>query len=106
MTRDEERKRRIDSARELRGVLQDIGRMKNEDSRTGIIHDKMMAAMDDVCERHQNGGFSAEQIALLKELMFQRAFIIDPRHKPRSRLRRDLSEMSWPRRITWAIGII
>ncbi|WP_157196483.1 hypothetical protein [Methylobacterium sp. 88A] len=81
---DEARQLRIDAARKSRGILDSFERVENADHRTGVVHDRVVEAIEAICIKHKTAGkncFSKEQIECLQELSFHIAYILDPNNK-------------------------
>lgn len=81
---DNERNRRIDDASSLIDDIAALDRVKVE-QRIGLVHDRLMSAIDDICEKSRNGGASAynqKQIRVLKDIAFQIVYILDKRNQP------------------------
>jgi hypothetical protein len=56
------------------------------DHRPSFIHDRLMSAIDDICDKHRGGGaaacFNKNQILVIKDIAFHIAYILDPKNQP------------------------
>jgi hypothetical protein len=80
---ENDRKRRLDDASDFHDALNSLGKV-NETHRIGFVHDRLMSAIDDICKVHQGGGpskFTASQILILKDIVFQVVYVLDPKNR-------------------------
>jgi len=109
---ENERKRRLDDASDFHDALNSLGKV-NETHRIGFVHDRLMSAIDDICKTHQGGGqtkFSASQILILKDIVFQVVYVLDPKNRSTKgffkRLLGDWKEQSPLKQISLAVATV
>ncbi len=78
---EKDRQRRLGDASSLQDAIRSLGKV-SEEHRIGFIHDRLMSAIDDICEQHQKANaakFTPNQIIVLKDIAFAMVYILDPK---------------------------
>lgn len=79
---EQDRKRRLGDASSLQESIRSLGKV-SEEHRIGFVHDRLMSAIDDICQKHQKANatkFSTSQIIVLKDIAFAMVYILDPKN--------------------------
>ena len=81
---NDDRDGRLLTARTFNDAIASLSKVEDE-QRITFVHDRMMSAIDDICKKHQGTGrdrFTAAQILILKEIIFQVIYVVDTRNRP------------------------
>jgi hypothetical protein len=80
---DTHRDRRLNDATTLHELVESLTPV-DPTKRMALIHDQLMAAIDDSCKTHtasRASGFNAPQLAIIKDIAFQIVYVLHPLNK-------------------------
>lgn len=74
------RDRRLSDASQLQCAIDSLTRV-DPLQRPGFIHDRLVSAIDEICDASGSKPFSDEQVIALKDIAFRIVYIMDPLNK-------------------------
>lgn len=107
------KQRQIEAAQQIREYLGSIDQLQNADHRAAATYDQIVGGIHEICDKHHqehSGCFTPPQIACLKEIGFQVAYIADPRDRVPptglTKIRHDFKQASWLVKIPVIVGLL